>query len=290
MNALENIPEGVTSTETPLLSMRYSFVVGAGCFVVFFFLCRSNGSNWGIGSARKAIAILRGVVFTEIVCICILLYFYIENGRPISYHSALKFGNGDDWLFSYPRPVAGIFLIGSGMFADMHPFLRYMCCAGCIVQILGDSLSSYQIYDYKNQVSRLNAPSNGYTIYTLTIYYWRDIVSISLATCILFLTLYLVAMLGFILPQLIHPSIISGRNYNRFEVMHSGRSKRKFMESTNTISSLPPPLVPRKTLQMRIEEQFRQRQLEHLSSKHIKDEQSEEKSVHKENPTEQFIV
>lgn len=255
-----NIPSGATSTETPLFAAKYGFIVGIGSFVLFFFMCRSNGSNWGIGSARKAISIIRAVIFFEVVCLCVLLSLYIKFGVPISLHSALRFPNGENWIYGFPRPVAGILLIGCGVFADTHPMIRYACCIGCFVQMLGDTISSYQIYDYKHQIQNFNAPTNGYTIQALEIYYWRDIVSIALSTCTLFLVAYLISMLGFLLPQLIHPSVISGKFYNRFEVMQNGRSKRKFMENKDIIFSPPPPLVPRKTLQMKIEEQFHQRQ------------------------------
>jgi hypothetical protein len=97
-------------------------------------------------------------------------------------------------------------------------------------------------------------------------------------------------MLGFLFPQFIHPNIIRGRNYNRFDVMHGGRSKRKILESKNIISSFPLPLAPQKTLQMRVEEQFHQRQLEQVSSKQITQEQNDEKSDPTNNPTKQFIV
>lgn len=239
MNALESIPVGVGSSYVPVYSARYSFIAGIGAFVVIFFSCRVNGSNWGVGSARKALSALRTLIFLELICLAILLYFYVAIGTPISYHSALKFANGQNWIYGYPRPVAGILFISCGMFADMHPVMRHLSFLGAIVQVLGDTISSFQIYDYKNQVARQNAPSHGYSLHSLTVYFWRDLVSIGLCTTIVFLLVYLVAMLGFTLPQLIHPSAISGDFYDRFDVMHRGRSKRKFMESSEIITSPP---------------------------------------------------
>lgn len=262
--ALNAIPQSLGTNDAPVMSAKFSFVVGLGIFVLLLPFCRVKGSNWNVGSARRVVAIVRTLAFLEMVCLCVLLYQYIETGSPISFHSALAYGNGGNWVYGFGRPTCGLILIAFGMFADMHPITRIFCISGTFVEILGDCLSAYQIHDYINQVNRFNAPKNGYSVYGLWVYYWRDIVSIGICTCLGFFLVYLFCMLGCCLPQLIHPAVISGNFYDRFGQMYRGRSRRKFMEASKIIESPPPPLVPRKTLQKKIEEQFLNRQQQEL--------------------------
>jgi hypothetical protein len=255
-NGVESIPTLASSTNYALRSLELSFLIGLGLFVVSLPFCRSKKSSWDVICARRVLFLLRLFCFAEVGCLAVLLYMYCANSSPIHLHAALKYNNNDSWVYGFGRPVAGILFIAFGFFAEIHPIPRLLCTIGTMGQVMGDSLSAFQIHGYISQVQNKGAPNNGYSISELQIYLWRDIISVGLCTVTFAYAMYLSVMLGFCLPQLIHPSLLSGSFYDRFDVMHVGRMKRKYMEQAGTIDTPPPPLVPRKSLRELVENEF----------------------------------
>ncbi len=98
------------------------------------------------------------------------------------------------------------------------------------VEIFCDTLSASQIREQYRQVRFHDSLSNGYSLDGLMAYYWRDIVSIGLSTTVLLLAGYLTCILGVCSPQLIHPALINGRDYDRRAVMRVARDKRREYE------------------------------------------------------------
>lgn len=252
----ESIPTLVTSTNYALRSLEFSFIIGLGLFIISLPFCRSKKSSWDVICARRVLLLVRLFCLAEIGCLAVLLYMYCTNYNPIYLHAALKYNNKDSWVYGFGRPVAGILFIAFGFFSEIHPVPRLLCAIGTMGQVMGDSLSAFQIHGYISQIQDQGAPQNGYSIEGLHVYFWRDIISVGLCTATFAYVIYLSVMLGFCLPQLIHPSLLSGPFYDRFEVMHVGRLKRKSMEQAGTIETPPPPLVPRKSLRELVENEF----------------------------------
>lgn len=231
------IPTALQSSYSIITYLKWSFVGGIGIFVLSLPLLRGRTSFFDVAAARKALKYLRCIIILEIVCLCILSYFYITYGNTIQRHAALSYGNGDSWIYGYGRPSAGIILLCFGFFSDMHPGTRYFCILGCIVEACGDAISAYQVFDYIRQMHHESAPSNGLSTLAWNVYLWRDIVSFGLCILILFVVSYLSCILGFCHPQLIHPSVISGDDFDRYGVMHRLRNERKLMVEAGIVES-----------------------------------------------------
>lgn len=227
----EYLPTAIESNELPLNHIKYSFAAGFIVFLLLLPFCRSRKSFFDAIAARRIIGIARLFIFSELLLLFVLYYFYFENGPPLEMHEWLTYGNGDSWLYTYGRPTGGIVFIGLGMLGEMHPVLRIMCILGCMGEILGDALSAYQVRDYYKQVKYFNAPSHGYTSNEMLAYYWRDIVSLGVCVTVLMLMGLLTVLVGICEPQLIHPSLISGKELDRYASMRINKEKRKIMAS-----------------------------------------------------------
>ena len=80
------------------------------------------------------------------------------------------------------------------------------------------------------QVVNYDAPKYSYTETGLLVYYWRDIISLGICTTILMQCALLMVLTGCLSPQLIHPSLISAKDFNRYEQMQRMRERRRVME------------------------------------------------------------
>jgi hypothetical protein len=232
--ALNSITTALGSPELVLNHIKFSFFIALGIFFIILPFCSSRKSLFDVIAARKVIKTLRFFVFLELICLCILFNFYFSYGNPIYLHAGLQFGDGDSWLYGYARPIFGFTFIIMGMFGDMHPAPRICCLVACLIQIFSDSISACQIRDQYHQVKVYGSGSNGYSLHNLLVYYWRDIISIALATICLLFSGLLNCIVGWCAPQLIHPALISGRDYDRRAVFHIARDKRKEMERQET--------------------------------------------------------
>lgn len=224
---------------------KWSFIAGIGLFVLCLPFCRSKKSFFDVIAARKVMKCLRTLIFLELICLAALFYYYITYGIPIVLNAQISFGNSSyhgNWLYSFPRPTAGVVLIGLGMFGENHPFIRVACMIGCILQVFGDGVSAYQIYDYRHQELYQDAPhTNGYTPNILMGYFMRDIISIGLSTCICVMAAHLTNIVGWCDPQIIHPSLLTGKDYDRYSAMKRSRGERIMMERMGVIEQATPP-------------------------------------------------
>lgn len=228
----ESLPSAVESNILALVHIKYSFIVGVVVFVICLPFCRSKKSFFDAIAARKVTYFIRAFIFLELLSISTLYYFCVEYGQPIPVNlsSPLTYSNGNDWLYGYGRPTAALVLIGVGLAGDMHPAPRIICMLGAALEIVCDAFSAYQVRYYYQQVLNYSAPSLGYSENTLLAYYWRDIISLGSCTTILFFAGLLNVIVGWCDPQLIHPSLISGSELDRFATMHVLRDKRKSMQ------------------------------------------------------------
>lgn len=225
----ESLPEAIGSSDIALSHIKFAFLVGLAAFVILLPFCRSRKSFFDALAARRTIGFARAFICFEVLLLFCLYYFYFEHGQPMRMHQNLSYGNGDSWLYTYGRPTAGLVFIGIGMLGEVHPFIRIACMLGCLVEVLGDALSASQVRDYYRQVMYHDAPRYGYTSRELLAYYWRDIFSIGTCTTIFLFIGLLTAMMGFCEPQLIHPSLVSGNDLDRYTAMRNSKDQRKIM-------------------------------------------------------------
>jgi hypothetical protein len=225
----EYLPEAIESDDLSLTHIKYAFLAGLAIFVLLLPFCCSRKSFFDALAARHTLWFARVFIFTEMLLIFCLYYFYFEHGEPVRMHKYLAYGNGESWLYSFGRPTAGLVFIGVGMLGEVHPVIRFLCMIGCMVEIMGDALSAYQVRDYYRQVTYHSAPRYGYTSKELLAYYWRDIFSIAACTAVFMLTALLTVMMGFWEPQFIHPSLVSGKDLDRYTAMRNSKDQRKIM-------------------------------------------------------------
>eukprot|EP00601_Ochromonadales_sp_CCMP2298_P014031 CAMPEP_0173223222 /NCGR_PEP_ID=MMETSP1142-20121109/3671_1 /TAXON_ID=483371 /ORGANISM="non described non described, Strain CCMP2298" /LENGTH=259 /DNA_ID=CAMNT_0014151369 /DNA_START=137 /DNA_END=913 /DNA_ORIENTATION=+ len=226
----ESIPDAATSSSIALVHIKYSFVVGVGVFLLLSPFYRSRKSFFDAIAARSVVRFARFFILVEILLLFVLYILYFQYGRPVRLHALLAYGNGDSWLYSYGRPTGGLVFISVGLMGEIHPLPRIMCVIGCVGQIIGDALSAAQVRDYYNQMTNLSAPASNYTPDAMLAYYWRDIISLGVSTVVLLLSGFLCVIVGFCDPQLIHPSLISALDLDRYQAMRSMREKRREME------------------------------------------------------------
>ena len=224
-----SLPEALSSYQITLVDLKFSFIVGLAVFLIFSPLYGSRKSFFDAIAARNVVTFARFFVFAEILLLLILFYFYFEHGSPLKLHQWLGYGNGDSWLYTYGRPTGGLVFISMGMLAEVHPLNRILCIIGCCGQMFGDALSAYQVNDYINQVASNHAPNNNYTRNEMLAYYWRDIVSFGVCTMLLLLVGLLTVILGCCEPQLIHPSLVSGNDLDRYAAMRTLKDRRRIM-------------------------------------------------------------
>jgi len=167
----------------------------------------------------------------------ILFSYYLNYEKLIQNNSIFSYGNGDDWLYGYARPIFGLCFIGIGLFGEIHPAIRIICMIGALFQFTCDFFSAYEVHNYYHQVEHLNAPNHGYSYKMYTTYYWRDIISTSVNIIIALICCQLCTIIGWCEPQLIHPSLISSKDLDRYQSMHYSRAMRHQMEGMGFIES-----------------------------------------------------
>lgn len=246
---VKSIPTALQSHDLVLTHIKYSFLAGLGAFLILFPCYRSRKSFFDAIAARQIIRIARLFIICEFGCVVMLFSYYFRLGSPLALHAGLSYGDGDSWLYGYGRPTSAlVFICMLGIVCDMHPILRWIAMAGCLVGIFGDAISAYQVYDYYKQIRDQEAPSNGYSAEHIINYYWRDIISFGLGVDILLLIAYLSNVVGWCPPQLIHPALISGYDMDRYAVMHEQRDRRHVMEQRGFLGPIPAPRRERLTV------------------------------------------
>lgn len=224
-------------TETALV---YSFIIGLFAYVLCLPLYRSRKSFGDAIAARRVIGILRVLVFIE-TCACFtLMYFIIAVGSPIpapyaSYAMPYGASNGNSWIFSYPRPITGIVLIGLGTFGDMHPIPRILCLTGSLFQGICDGISYIFVLNYITQHNKNNASLQGnFNITAMYVYIYRDLISFAVCIWMVLLSGHLSNVIGWCEPQLITYQMIVGGQMDRCQIM---REQLERKNKTNTVNS-----------------------------------------------------
>lgn len=229
-NGIANVPYSYKSDNTVLVHLTKSFILASiifGVIVILFSI--KKRSYFNSNSARTIIKFIRIYIGTEIILLFFLLYNKLFYGSPILHiHALSNFGYkiNDSYIYGIWRPLAGIFLISFGFVGDMHYIPRLLCILGCLVEVICDSFSSFQIDDIIFQKLNRNYPTGEYSYNKLLYYYWRDIGSFGLSFCILMLMCYFSVLLGCYGKPMISYQSIEGGDIDRCKTMREQRRIR----------------------------------------------------------------
>jgi hypothetical protein len=231
-NGIANVPNTYTSDNIVLIHLTKSFILASiifGAIVILFSINIKKRSYFNSNSAKTIIKFIRIYIGTEIILLFFLLYNRIFYGSPILYINAISnFGgkSNDSYIYGLWRPLVGLFLISFGLIGDMHYIPRLLCIFGCLIQVIGDSFSSFQIDDLIFQKMHRNYPTGDYSYNKLLYYYWRDIGSFGLSFCILMLMCYFSILLGWYGKPYISYQNIEGGDIDRSKTMREQRRIR----------------------------------------------------------------
>ena len=182
--------------------------------------------------------ITRCFITLQLLAFIFLYYAQYHYGSPLpSNNAAWNIAGSLSWIYYYTRPVSGMLFISAGLVSDMHPMFRFICTAGCLLEIVSGSISSFQVYDYMIQSKTLNAPTGLYTLKMLYYFYLRDLFSFGLSFLILLNISYLSAILGCFSSQTIPYALIIGGDIDRCEVMRQHRAIRSDFSTSSSSSS-----------------------------------------------------
>jgi len=230
-------PSAVTSNNAVFVDVKWSVFIGIIIFIILYPFYRHKNSCYNAIAARSLLRFLRLFILIELVLIFILFTYYLNYEKLVQYNSIFAYGNGDDWLYGYSRPTFGLCFIGIGLFGELHPAIRIICLIGALFQFTCDFFSAYEVHNYYYQVEHLDAPDHGYSRRMYATYYWRDIISTCVDIIIALICCQLCTIIGWCEPQLIHPSLISSKDLDRYQSMHYSRAMRHQMEGMGIIES-----------------------------------------------------
>lgn len=230
-------PSAVTSSNVVFVDVKWSVFIGIIIFIILYPFYRHKNSCYNAIAARSLLRFLRLFILIELILIIILFTYYLNYEKLIQYNSIFAYGNGDDWLYGYSRPTFGLCFIGIGLFGELHPAIRITCLIGALFQFTCDFFSAYEVHNYYYQVEHLDAPNHGYSHRMYATYYWRDIISTCVNIIIALICCQLCIIIGWCEPQLIHPSLISSKDLDRYQSMHYSRAMRHQMEGMGIIES-----------------------------------------------------
>jgi hypothetical protein len=229
---LAYIPSSLQSEDTAISSIKYAAACALTCYICIIFVIfiynnkKQYESIMDINSAKILMYHLRVFIILEVLSLSWLLVNTMLIGCPLPIDYAWVIYKGFSWIYNFPRPVSGIFLIGIGINSDIHVLIRGISVSGCILQILSDSISAIETISYYHQIKTNHAVSQLYSTSGLFFYFARDISSIFLTCVILLLLTHLSIILGVsISPRYSYNELVGG-DLDRCGVMHRERSKR----------------------------------------------------------------
>ena len=230
------ISAGFNSKIISVNHIRNALLVGFGLFLISLPLYRSKKSFFDAAAAKKVLLSVRFISVIETFWIAPLLYCVISLGSPILINPYTPYGNGNSWIYGFGRPSMGIVLINFGMIAGMHHVPRIMCITGCLLEIIFDSVSAFQVMSYIDLMNNNSAPNPGkYTIDLLRYYYYRDISSIAICTYLLMMTLFATLIMGCTTSQLISYQLLDGEDLDRCHIMNQQSKLRQYLDECDNL-------------------------------------------------------
>lgn len=207
-----------------ILRLVVALIIGFVLFVIIVVtlaLRKSKGKISKILFARHVSLSLRILVIIEAVLNLILLVCTIKYGSPVNVNQFASIGKRTSWTYGYGRPLCGLSVMAtSGLIAAAHPWLRMICICSAFAQVTFDSFSAFQVGHLLDQVSTSGAPTGLYSRESLNMYYWRDLLSVSISFMTVLLSCLLSTVAGWIGP-IVQYSKIEGSDLDRAQNMRS---------------------------------------------------------------------
>jgi hypothetical protein len=212
-----------------LLRLVVALIIGLTLFVILvatIIFRRTKGKILKILFARHVSLLMRYLVVIEAVLNLILLVCTIKYGSPVNVNQFASIGKRTSWTYGYGRPLCGLSVTTpSGLIAAAHPWLRIICISSAFVQLTFDSFSAFQVGHLLDQVSSSEAPTGLYSQESLNLYYWRDLISVSISFMIVLLGCLLSTVAGWVEPD-VRYSKVEGSELDRTQVMRSALRHR----------------------------------------------------------------
>lgn len=227
------IPGSFNSEITAVTAIRNSCLIGFGLFLATLPIIRSRNSLFDVAVAKRVLIVMKVVSIIEVLWTSPLLYSAIYLGCPIM-NPGISSDNGLRWVYGFGRPSVGLTLIFFGLIAGMHPVARLLCITGSVQTIVFDSISAFQVRDYAIQITNNLAPLPGkFSFEALLMYYYRDIISISICSYLLLVTSFTMVVVGFCNPQVVPYVKLAVEELDRCEVMRQQSQMRQSPDYLN---------------------------------------------------------
>jgi len=199
MHSATFIRSALISSEPALVHAKYA----VACALIIFIVMSVTGNS--MLRARRAIACVKAAVMLQTVVSIILLYFILTLGSPWPSANASSpiplmqlpaTNNRGDWLFSFWRPLSVLLTQSAAVSVTSSSVPKFICLIGCCWDIAQNLVSMVQIDSYLTQMNQHGAPLTRYNKENLQSLYWRDVISISISTLLLFQVLQLFIIQG----------------------------------------------------------------------------------------------
>jgi len=209
---LDFVQPAIVSTSDVLVHIKTAFLSGLVAFVLALLFQKSQGMEVfaGANAAHASQLIAKLCIGLHVICSVVLLYWMSTRDNLVGRSSWPRVLSGTKYEVSIiqhpPRPLIAIFFVSVGVGAAYHPLPAVISIAAALVDMIANVISAVEMRAYANLLLVDQAPlGQGYTTQLVLNYYYRDLVSIALCSCIIFSLLHVVITIGY-LPS---PGLVS---------------------------------------------------------------------------------
>lgn len=203
---LDMIQPAIASTSDVLIDIKTAFLTGLFVFICTLVFQKSQGIEIfsGAKAAHASQLMAKLCIGLHVICSIVLLFWMLTRDNLIGRTSWPRMFSGSKYECSLiqhpPRPVFALILVPLGVGAAYHPIPAVICITATIVDMIASVISAVEMRAYMNLLLADQAPlGQGYTSAKVLAYYYRDLVSIGLCSCILFSLLHVMITIGYVL-------------------------------------------------------------------------------------------
>jgi hypothetical protein len=234
------IPAAIISTNEIIIEIRWAFLCGLFLLIIMFLfekIILKQSPFGGPKAARFSLFILVIIIIIHIITTILFLYWSVNYNNMVARTSWPRLLVGTKYEMSYiqhyPRAVTSLVFVTIGLGAGYHPLLAILCILASILDLICSIISCIEMRDYLNQCITMSAPLGGdWTKNGIMLYYYRDLFSIALSSCIIFTALHVMIIMGYITCSCCG----SGSSYSRRLLTYDqvgGVNRSEFDVSTN---------------------------------------------------------
>jgi len=201
---LDFVQPAIVSTSDVLVHIKTAFLIGLAVFVLALVLMKLHGMEIfaGAKAAHASQMMAKLCIGLHVICSIILLVWMVTRDNLLGRTSWPRLFSGSKYEVSViqhpPRPLSAIFFVSLGIGAAYNPIPAVICIAATLADMIASVISAVEMRAYANLLLVDQAPlGQGYTTQLVLNYYYRDLVSITLCSCILFCVLHVVVTIGY---------------------------------------------------------------------------------------------